>query len=63
MLHLQELMVREQVVHWQLLWLLLCWGLLQSWALLCLSHLTQEELENRGLDGQHLGGVQGGLAG
>ena len=56
-------MVREQVVHWQLLWLLLCRGMLQSRALLCLSHLAQEELENRGLDGQHLGGVQGGLAG
>jgi len=54
-------MLVEHIMHGQLLWLLLSWGLMQSLGRLWLSQLAQDELKNSGIDGDQLRGVKGGL--
>jgi len=59
-LYLHQVLV-EHIMHRQLLWLRLSWGLMQSLGGLWLSQLAQDELENGGIDGDQLRGVKGGL--
>lgn len=58
--YLHQMLV-EHVMHWQLLWLLLSRGLMQSLGGLWLSQLAQDQLENSRIDGDQLRGVEGGL--